>query len=318
MEPPFIINVSGLSKAYGTLQALHGVSFTLRRGDILAYLGPNGAGKTTTIRILSGLLDRDAGQVEICGLDVAAEPVAVKRLIGVVPDESNLYPELSCRRNLEYLGELYGLARSLRKTRAAEMLALFELGDRSSSPFGALSRGLKRRLTIAAALMHDPEVLFLDEPTTGLDVPSARALRELIRFINRQGKTVFLTTHNLQEAEVLCREAVILIKGRVAAYGTIAAIRERVRQLNMLEVTFSGEVALGEVRRTCPAVLAITGHNQTWRLEVADNHAALVQLLAFCESAGVRLERVSTTTPSLEDAFLEILQENQSKPGKAL
>jgi ABC-2 type transport system ATP-binding protein len=318
MEPPQVIKVSGLSKAYGDLQALQDVHFTVRQGDILAYLGPNGAGKTTTIKILSGMLDRDAGEVDICGTDVAADPVAVKRLIGVVPDASNLYPELSCRRNLEYLGELYGLSRTRRKSRAAELLDLFELGDRGPSPFGTLSRGLKRRLTIAAALVHDPPVLFLDEPTTGLDVPSARALRALIKFINHQGKTVFLTTHNLQEAEALCQRVIILIKGRVVAQGTAAAIRDRVRRLNLLEVTFAGEVTAAQLRRACAAVLAVTAHDQAWRLEVADIHAALAQLLAFCEASGIRLEGVSSTGASLEDAFLEILQENLRGPGKVL
>ncbi|MEW6386217.1 MAG: ABC transporter ATP-binding protein [Thermodesulfobacteriota bacterium] len=314
MEPPPIIKVSGLTKAYGPLQALQEVHFTVGPGDILAYLGPNGAGKTTTIRILSGLLDRDAGEVEICGRDVAVEPVAVKRLIGVVPDASNLYPELSCRRNLEYLGELYGLSRPRRQARAGELLDLFELGDRATAPFGNLSRGLKRRLTIAAALMHDPEVLFLDEPTTGLDVLSARTLRDLIRFINGQGTTVFLTTHNLQEAEALCRQVVILIKGRVVAQGTAATIRERVRRLNLLEVALAGQVTAEQLRRACPGVLAATPHDQAWRLEVADVHAALAQLLAFSEAAGLRLEAVNSTGASLEDAFLEILQENLNKP----
>lgn len=316
MEPLPIITVSGLSKAYDSLPALQGVSFTVPPGGMVAYLGPNGAGKTTTIKILSGLLDRDAGEVKICGRDVALEPVAVKRLIGVVPDESNLYPELSCRRNLEYLGELYNLSRPRRKSRTGELLALFDLEDRAATPFGALSRGLKRRLTIAAALMHDPEVLFLDEPTTGLDVPSARALRDLIRLINHQGKTVFLTTHNLQEAEVLCRQVVILIKGRVAAHGSTAAIRDRVRHLNLLEVAFSQDIDPEEMRRVCPAILALAPHNSVWRLEVADTHDALSQLLAFCERTGVRLEELSATGGSLEDAFLEILHQNPASPGK--
>jgi ABC-2 type transport system ATP-binding protein len=194
------------------------------------------------------------------------------------------------------------------------LLALFELGDRAASPFGALSRGLKRRLTIAAALIHDPEVLFLDEPTSGLDVPSAHALREIIRFINRQGKTVFLTTHNLQEAEALCQQVVILMKGHVVARGSSTAIRDRVRRLNLLEVKFTGEVAATSLRQACPAILAVSPYDQAWRLEFADLCVALAQLLAFCESAGVRLERVSTTSPSLEEAFLEILQENLSLP----
>jgi ABC-2 type transport system ATP-binding protein len=317
MEPPEIIRVAGLSKAYGPLQALRDVNFTVRRGEILAYLGPNGAGKTTTIKILSGLLSRDAGAVDIFDTDVAWDPVFVKQRIGVVPDESNLYPELSCWRNLDYLGELYGLPRARRKARAAELLAQFDLAEKAPAPFGSLSRGLKRRLTIAAALVHDPEVLFLDEPTTGLDVPSARALRDLIRSINHRGTTVFLTTHNLQEAEALSRRVVILIRGRVAAQGTTAEIRERVRRVNLLTVSFSGEMAPEGLRQACPAILAVAPHNGAWRLEVADTHTALAQLLAFCDTAGLRLEALTATGASLEDAFMEILQDNLTGPGKA-
>jgi|UniRef100_A0A7V6A469 ABC-2 type transport system ATP-binding protein len=309
MESTPAIAVSGLSKSFGSLQALSEVSFSVPRGEIFAYLGPNGAGKTTTIRILAGLLPRDDGEVSICGTDVARDPVVVKERIGVVPDESNLYPELTCRRNLEYLGELYGLARGVRAQKAAELLSFFGLKDRGTTPFGALSKGLKRRLTIAAALVHDPEVVFLDEPTSGLDVPSARALRELIRTINRQGATVFLTTHNLQEAEALSQRVLILIKGRVAALGTPAEIRQRVQGLNLLAVTFSAEIEAAPLLRACPAVLQASRRNGTWRLEILETHAALEQLVAFAGGAGVRISEVSAVTASLEDAFMSFLKE---------
>jgi len=313
MESALAISVSGLSKSYGSLKALSEVSFSVRRGEIFAYLGPNGAGKTTTIRILSGLLKRDAGEVSICGADVAKAPVFVKERIGVVPDESNLYPELTSRRNLEYMGELYGLPRAKRTSKAAELLSFFDLGDRATSPFGALSRGLKRRLTIAAALVHDPEVVFLDEPTSGLDVPSARALRELIRTINRQGATVFLTTHNLQEAEALSQRVLILIKGRVAAQGTPGEIRQRVQRLNLLAVTFSPEIEAVNLLQACPAVLQASPRNGAWRLEVAEPHAALEQLVAFTGGEGVRISEINTITASLEDAFMSFLKEGGGK-----
>lgn len=314
MESIPVISVSGLSKSFGPLKALSEVSFSVQRGKIFAYLGPNGAGKTTTIRILAGLLPRDGGEVTICGADVARDPVFVKERIGVVPDESNLYPELTCRRNLEYLGELYGLARRVRTRKATELLSFFDLADRATTPFGALSRGLKRRLTIAAALVHAPEVVFLDEPTSGLDVPSARALRELIRTINRQGATIFLTTHNLQEAEALSQRVLILIQGRVAAQGTPEEIRQRVQRLNVLSVTFSPEIEAAILLRACPAVLQASLRNGAWRLEVAEAHAALEQLVAFTTSAGVRISEISTMTASLEDAFISFLKEGGPGP----
>jgi ABC-2 type transport system ATP-binding protein len=245
---------------------------------------------------------------------VAQDPVFVKQRIGVVPDGSNLYPELNCRRNLEYLGELYGLPRRERAARAAELLSFFDLTNRATTPFGALSRGLKRRLTIAAALVHDPELVFLDEPTSGLDVPSARALRELIRTINRRGATVFLTTHNLNEAEALSQRVLILIKGRVAALGTPGEIRQRVQRLNLLTLTFSQEIEPDRLRRACPAVLQISPQNGTWRLEVTEAHAALEQLLAFAGHEGVQLKEINTMVASLEDAFLSLLEERSPEP----
>ena len=309
MESTPAISVSGLSKSFGPLKALNEVNFSVPRGEIFAYLGPNGAGKTTTIKILAGLLDRDAGEVSICGADVAKAPVFVKGRIGVVPDESNLYPELTCRRNLEYLGELYGLSRGARNAKAGELLEFFDLAGRATTPFGALSKGLKRRLTIAAALVHDPEVVFLDEPTSGLDVPSARTLRELIRTINHRGATVFLTTHNLQEAETLSQKVLILIKGRVAALGTPGEIRQRVQGVNLVSVSFSPEIEATRLLRACPAVLKTSSRNGTWNLEVTEANAALEQLVAFAGSEGVRIAAISTVTPSLEDAFMSLLKE---------
>jgi ABC-2 type transport system ATP-binding protein len=313
MEPPPAISVFGLNKSFGSLKALSEVNFSVRLGEIFSYLGPNGAGKTTTIRILAGLLRRDAGEVNICGADVARHPVFVKERIGVVPDESNLYPELTCCRNLRYLGELYGLPKKMRASKAAELLSFFDLTDRATTPFGALSKGLKRRLTIAAALVHNPAVVFLDEPTSGLDVPSARALRELIRTINRQGTTVFLTTHNLQEAEALSQRVLILIKGRVAALGSPGEIRQRVQHLNLLSVTFSAEIEADPLLKACPAVLRASLQNGAWRLEVAEAQAALEQLVAFAGSEGVRISEINTITASLEDAFMSFLKESGSE-----
>ena len=305
-----VIEVRGLCKSYGETRALETVGFTVRGGEVFGYLGPNGAGKTTTINILCGLLERDAGEVMICGLDITRDPVAVKQRIGVVPEESNLYPELTCRRNLEYLGELYGLSRAVRRKRAGDLLETFNLTDRGTAPFRALSRGMKRRLTVAAALIHSPELVFLDEPTAGLDVPSARALRGLIQSINRDGTTVFLTTHNLAEAEALCDRVLILVKGHVLTEGTAAEIRRRVEKTRTLMLILSGDVAKGSLREACPAIHSASLVDGTWRLEVTDPHAAVTQIVSFAEKHGVRILEIGTATASLEDAFMEILKDN--------
>ena len=306
-----IIQVRGLSKSYGDVRALHNVSFSIRQGEIFAYLGPNGAGKTTTINILCGLLRRDAGEVTIGGRDIEQDPVAVKQRIGVVPEESNLYPELTCRRNLEYLGELYGLARACRRSRADELLDSFDLADKAAAPFRSLSRGMKRRLTVAAALVHSPEIIFLDEPTAGLDVPSARALRSLIRVINRDGTTVFLTTHNFAEAELLCDRIVILIKGQIVADGTPTEIGQQVSRAKTLSVALSEDVSETLLREACPAIYSTTEADGAWRLEVDNTHEAVSQLMLLAEKRGFRVLEIDTITPSLEDAFMKILETNK-------
>jgi len=308
--PEQIIRVGGLSKSYGKTVALDNVGFSVRRGEIFGYLGPNGAGKTTTINVLCGLLKRDTGKVRLCDNDIDWDPVAVKQQIGVVPEESNLYPELTCRRNLEYLGELYGLSRASKRTKAAELLEEFDLTDKAEAPFRTLSRGMKRRLTVAAALMHSPRVVFLDELTAGLDVPSARALRTLIRTINRDGTTVFLTTHNLAEAESLCDRILILVKGRVVAEGTADRITQRVTEAHTLSLVLSGDVTAESLRQACPAVKTAALSEGRWALDVSDVHVATIEITALAEKKGLRILEITSGGASLEDAFMTILDAN--------
>jgi len=309
------VRVSRLRKSYGAVTALDGVSFEVRPGRIFAYLGPNGAGKTTTINVLCGLRPRDGGEVSVCGRDVARDPVFVKSRIGVVTESSNLYPELKCRRNLEYLGELYGLRAAARRDRAGELLEAFGLGERAEQPFRALSRGLKRRLTIAAALVHRPEVLFLDEPTSGLDVPSARSLRKLIREIAADRTTVFLTTHNLAEAEALADDVAILVKGRIVAEGAVDAIRQRVGSARSLAVEFSGETSEDSLLAACPSVRSASFAGKAWRLEVVDLHGAVAEIAAFAARERLRIKDVASAAPSLEDAFMHILEAGRDGTG---
>jgi ABC-2 type transport system ATP-binding protein len=312
--PRKIIQVGGVCKSYGQTVALNSVSFSVRAGEALGYLGPNGAGKTTTINILCGLVRRDAGEVQVCGADIERDPVTVKEQIGVVPEDSNLYPELTCRRNLEYLGELYGLSRASKRARADQLLETFNLSDKADAPFRALSRGMKRRLTVAAALVHSPRVVFLDEPTTGLDVPSARALRSLVGDMNRDGTTVFLTTHNLAEAESLCGRIIILVKGRIVAEGTAGEIREQVAKARTLSLTLSVDVSEDSLRRACPAIAAAAVVDGAWRLQVADTHTAISQIVSFAEERGIRILAVGSFFPSLEDAFVTILEGDATRP----
>jgi len=315
-ETQVAVRVAGLSKAYGDLRALDGVSFEVPMRRVFAYLGPNGAGKTTTINILCGLLERDGGEVSILGRDVAADPVLVKSRIGVVTENSNLYPELHCRRNLEYTGELYGLSADRRRSRAESLLNDFGLMDKAGAPFGTLSRGMKRRLTIAAALMHEPEILFLDEPTTGLDVPSARSLRDLIRRIVGGGATVFLTTHNLFEAEELADEIVVLIGGRIVERGKVSDIKRRIGGARCLTVSFSQSVSGGDVLGVCPAIRNAELQDGALKFEASDLHDAIAQLVAFCNKENIRMNDIGIREPSLEDAFVSLLAGAGKSDGK--
>jgi len=222
----------GLRKNYNNFTALDCVSFSIKRGEVFGLLGPNGAGKTTTIRILSGLLKPTSGNALIMGNDVVKKPVEVKKSIGVVPETSNLYPELTCFDNLVFAGRLYGMRSKRVKTKADELLELFGLKEKRNVLFSKLSSGMKRRLSMAASLIHDPPVLFLDEPTTGLDVMSARALREIIHSLKRRGITILLTTHDIEEADRLCDRIAIIVKGRITVIDTPEALKKSVSAVN--------------------------------------------------------------------------------------
>src|SRR5690554_1099397 len=196
-----VLEVTGLSKEFDGFQAVKNISFSVEKGEVFGFLGPNGAGKTTTINMLTGLARPSAGSIQLGGVDGIKEIKKVQRIIGIVPDESNLYDDLSGYENLTFCGSLYGLNKQERETRARDLLAQFGLDNTGTRPFKAFSKGMKRKLTIAAGIIHHPEILFLDEPTTGIDVESARQIRKLIQDLNAGGTTIFLTTHYIEEAE---------------------------------------------------------------------------------------------------------------------
>ena len=198
------IEVNELTKSFEEITAVDHISFEVKRGEVFGFLGPNGAGKTTTVRMLTGLFQPSGGEASILNYDIKSDITQIKKRIGVVPEASNLYDELSGIDNLVFTAQLYGVHRKERITRAEELLKTFGLYERKDSLFKTYSRGMKRALTIAAALIHHPDILFLDEPTVGLDVVAARSLRNLIKNLRSQGITIFLTTHYLEEADLLC------------------------------------------------------------------------------------------------------------------
>jgi ABC-2 type transport system ATP-binding protein len=215
-----IIEVSDLTKFYRNFQAVNNISFEVKRGEIFGLLGPNGAGKTTTIKMLTGLIQPTKGTATIQGKDIQTQIVEIKKTIGVVTEDSNLYDELSVSDNLRFVGQLYNVPRSDRDRRIEELLKKFDLESKREAKFATLSKGMKRKVNIAAALIHSPQIVFLDEPTTGLDVLSARILRSMIKELTALGVTIFLTTHYIEEAEQLCNRVAILVNGQIKTVDT--------------------------------------------------------------------------------------------------
>lgn len=285
------IETENLTKTYGDLTAVDGVSFQVQPGEVFAFLGPNGAGKTTTIRMLTGLTHLTAGGARVLGLDLHRDLPRIKKQVGLVPERSNLYDELSARDNLIFMGQLYGVPRRERGPRADELLRRFRLEEKRDVPFARLSRGMKRALTVAAALVHRPRLLFLDEPTVGLDVVSAHGLRALIGRLRDEGGTVFLTTHYLEEAERLADRVALIVRGHIVATGTVEELKARVGHGATVEVHLADPAGGGEERLRFPA---------------EDVEAAVRAALAHAEAEGKRVVGVNTVQPTLEDAFIEL------------
>ncbi len=299
------IQVTGLTKRYGPpetgLLAVDHIDFEVQRGEIFGFLGPNGAGKTTTIRMLTGLTQPTAGRARVLGLDLAHDLPRIKKRIGVVPEASNLYSELTAFDNLVFSMQLYGVPRRERASRAEDLLARFRLAEKRDTRFGRLSRGMRRALTVAAALAHRPDLVFLDEPTTGLDVVSARNLRQMIGQLRDEGVTVFLTTHYLEEAERLCDHIALLAKGHIVALDTVEQLKAQVQGATSVEITLAQRGGAGKVHPSEePEVRRLSGSN------VAD---LVTRALDEAQTEGRRVIAVNTVEPSLEDVFVQLTTE---------
>ncbi len=241
-----IIEVQGLTKKFGDLLAVDAIDFEVEEGEIFGFLGPNGAGKTTTINMLTGLTRITGGQVYIAGVDCRQAVKKVQSIIGVVPDESNLYDELSGLDNLAFCAALYGIPRAQGLKRGRRLLKQFGLEEAGDRSFRTYSKGMKRKLTIAAGIIHEPRILFLDEPTTGIDVVSARQIRNLIGDLHRQGRTIFLTTHYIEEAERLCSRVAFIVDGRIRHLDTVENLLEQAREEHILEFVLANERVLDQ------------------------------------------------------------------------
>ena len=226
-DQPAAIRLTGVVKRYGGFTAVDGLNLSVAPGELFGFLGPNGSGKTTSIKMMTGLLEPTAGVVELCGIDVWRAPLAAKALLAYVPDEPNIFPKLTGWEFLRFIGAVFQLPPELFQRRAQELLELFDLSERAGELLDTYSHGMKQKLALCAALVHAPRVIFLDEPTVGLDPRSARTLKALLRQACDAGATVFLTTHILEIAEQMCDRIGIIQSGRLIALGTVDELRQQ-------------------------------------------------------------------------------------------
>lgn len=310
---PYLIRTENLTRDFQTIgskvRAVDHLSLEIPQGIVFGFLGPNGSGKTTTIRLLLGLLEPTEGKAEVFGFDTRTQSAAIREQTGALLEQTGLYERLSAEDNLSFYGSVYHLPASKRQARMQELLTQFDLWERRKEIVGGWSRGMKQKLAIARALMHRPQLLFLDEPTAGLDPVAAAALREdLARLANDQQVTIFLTTHNLTDAEKLCELVAVIRAGKLLAVGSPDELRGRNQriQVEIHGSGFSGEILAG--LRARPEVARLDHNNQHLVLEVEPG-MPLAPLVTQMVMAGAQVEEVRKNKASLEQIFLELVEE---------
>jgi ABC-2 type transport system ATP-binding protein len=303
----FAIKVENISKRFGALQAVNGVSFTVQKGEIFGLLGPNGAGKSTLIRMMTTLVPPTSGTAVVAGHDIIRDANAVRERIGVIPQNMTSDPELTCAENLGIHARLYGITGARRRKRTAELLEAVGLADRANAMAATLSGGMRRRLEIARGLVHDPQILFLDEPTTGLDPVSRISVWEMITHLRvEQGRTLLLTTHYMDEADRLCDRVAIVDRGRMVALDTPVALKSSVPGASRIEVQFEPDLPGGGAElEALPAVKAVHAlGSATYRISSDRGPASATELVELARERKLELKSLSVASTTLDDVFL--------------
>jgi ABC-2 type transport system ATP-binding protein len=298
------IEMLDLCKTFGTFCAVDHLTLTVQRGEIFGLLGPNGAGKTTTIDMLSGLSIPTSGEVRVMGYQVRREARTVRRLLGAVPQETALYEELSAWANLNFHADLFDVPYKKKQERITAMLTLVQLLDRKDSPVRTFSGGMKRRLALARALLHNPELIYLDEPTLGVDVQSRRAIWDYILSLRDQGKTVLITTNYLEEAQVLCGRLAILDQGKLVALDT----PEHLKQIygdSVIELEMESPITLIEVLRTLPGVREVRQEGTHLTITTQEMHNVAPQIINLVSQES-KLQDIAVREPTLDEIFLHL------------
>ncbi|HAM01564.1 MAG TPA: export ABC transporter ATP-binding protein [Acidimicrobiaceae bacterium] len=300
-----VLSCAGLVKRFAQRTAVDGIGFQVDAGEIYGLLGPNGAGKTTTIKMVCGLLDADAGVVTIGGRPLAE--LSVRALVGYVPQDIALYPDLTARENLAFLGRLYGLRAGLLDERIAEALELTGLSDRDKDRVEAYSGGMKRRLNIAAGLLHHPKLLVLDEPTVGVDPQSRHAILERVQALGDSGMAVVYTTHYMEEADRVCDRVGIIDRGRLIAEGTKRQLVSRLGEKDRIDLVASGDLqALAASMRGVTGVESAAAAADRVHVVAADGRSVLPDLVEAAERSGATLTSVEVSEADLESVFLNL------------
>jgi len=306
---PAILEVQNLIKKYGDFAAVKGISFDIKEGEIFSLLGPNGAGKTTTISVLSTLYAPTGGDALVGGHSVSKEPMAVRQLIGVVPQDLAIYDELTARENLSFWGQMYGLRGKALKTRMDEVLEQIGLSDKANNRVKTYSGGMKRRVNIGVGLLHKPRLLFMDEPTVGIDPQSRRAILDSVKELNKQGMTVLYTTHYMEEAQELSDRVGIIDHGELIALGTQKELTRQVGENDTLILRLGeGEdaEALAAAVRSLPGVLKADVTDGAVTVIAPEAEVILAQAVTKANEVGVKIRSVEIQEPNLEAVFLHL------------
>ncbi len=305
-----IITAKNLTKKYDDFIAVNDISFGVNKGEIFGFLGPNGAGKTTTINMLIGMAKISSGNIYYNGKDLTKNIKKAQEIIGVVADESNLYDEMSGYDNLCFCGSLYGLTKMERETKATELLKKFQLTDAANKNFKAYSKGMKRKLTIAAALIHNPQILFLDEPTTGIDVASVRQIRDMIKKMNETGTTVFLTTHYIEEAERLCDRVAFINNGKIIQIDSVENLLNETKEANIIEVVFetnsyNKEELLLKLNQRFTSIKCSLKNLNTIKI-LSPDKIDISPIVSFLSLENIFITEAKLIRPTLEDVFVKM------------
>ncbi|MFX1446892.1 MAG: ABC transporter ATP-binding protein, partial [Promethearchaeota archaeon] len=293
--------------AMDTIYAVDDISFEVKKGEIFGFLGPNGAGKTTTIRMMTGVLKPTRGDIEILGLDAWKNQIAVKQFTGNVPEMANVYFSFSGWENLMFIGELYGISRKERITKAESLLKQFDLYEKRNLKSKKYSKGMKQRLLLCMALMTNPKILFLDEPTAGLDVQSAKIIKQLMREYNKSGVTIFLTTHDMDVANELCDRIAIINHGKIISLDTPDNLKKLTQDYQAIDLQFFNGVNKQEVK-SLRNIKEVQETQDGVHIIVEDIHNSICELVDYIKNQNVKIKQLNTHQPKLEEAFLKIIE----------